>query len=332
MSEQKARHIHQLNVEEFPIGEISEAWLHIINNGIGEPVRVPILIARGQEEGPILGVTAALHGNELNGIPVIQRFFKELDVSQLRGTVVGLLIANVPGLLLEQRKFNDGTDLNHIAPGKPIGTQSQVYLYRLIHRIVVKFNYLIDLHTASFGRINTYYVRADMSDKVTSRMARLQNPDIILNHPPVDSTLRGQAALKGIKTITLELKDPHLFQYDVIDDSLVGLRNVLYDLNMLDGEILCPVNHTILCERSYWIYTDEGGFLTVLPKRGQYVKKGEKIAEVRTVFGKISKEYYAPEDGIVIGKSVNPINQSGSRILHLGIQPKEIPCITEDEQ
>jgi predicted deacylase len=331
MQDYKYRQITELNIESFPMGQISEAWLHIINNGIGEPVKIPIVIARGMENGPVLGLNAALHGNELNGIPVIQKLINELNLEELKGTIVGILVANVPGLLLGQRDFNDGVDLNRISPGKSNGTQSELYIHRLFTRIVKKFDYLIDLHTASFGRVNTYYIRADMSDEMSSRMARLQNPEIILNHTPIGITLRGRAAINGIKTITIELKDPHLFQRDVIVDSLVGVRNILYDLEMLPGEILCPANEITLCESSYWLYTDEGGILYVTPQLGQYLKKGDKIAAVKTIFGKTVKEYFCPEDGVVIGKSVNPINQSGSRILHLGINPKKIPCITEEE-
>lgn len=331
MLEYRTNHVHHLNIEDYPVGKISETWLHIINNGIGEPIRIPILIARGRKDGPVLGLTAALHGNELNGIPLIQRLFEQLDLEALQGTVVGVLIANVPGLLLEQRYFNDGVDLNRITPGKPDGTQSQLYIHRLLKRIVSRFTHLIDLHTASFGRINSYYIRADMSDPISSRMARLQNPEIILHNPPNDGTLRGEASKMGIKTITLELRDPHLFQAEVIEDGLIGVRNVLYDLGMLPGDILCPVQQTTLCDHSYWMYTDEGGILTVLPDLGQYVQKGEPIAEIKTVFGRVVKTYPCPEDGIVIGKSINPINQSGSRILHLGIGTRQIPCLVEEE-
>lgn len=331
MLEYSSDHIHRLQLETFPKGEISETWLHIINNGIGEPIRIPLLIAKGKEDGPVVGLTAALHGNELNGIPVIQKLFKNLDVHQLKGTVVGVLIANVPATLMGQRFFNDGADLNRIAPGKPDGNQSELYIYKILERIVKYFDYLIDLHTASFGRVNSYYIRADMEDPDSSRMARLQNPELILHNPPNDSTLRGQAAKQGIKTITVELKDPHIFQYDVIHDTLIGIRNVLYDLKMLPGEILCPVNQTILCEKSYWLYTDEGGILNVLPELGAFINSGELIAEIKTIFGKTIKKYFAPDAGVIIGKSVNPINQSGSRIVHLGIDPQYIHCITEDE-
>lgn len=319
--------IQELDLQQLSPGTISEQWLHIINNGIGEPVRIPILVARGRYEGPVLGITAAIHGNELNGIPVIQRLFQEIDVTQLHGTIVGVLVLNVPGLLLEQRKFNDGTDLNRISPGKATGNISELYINRIVERILQHFTYLIDLHTASFGRVNSWYIRANMSIPITSRMARLQNPDIILHNPPGDGTFRGTASALGIRSITLELKDPHVFQFDVIEDALVGIRNVLYDFKMLEGSLVCRSEYTILCESSYWIYTDEGGILEVYPQVQERVKKGSLIAEVRTIFGKSVRQYFAPEDGIVIGKSVNPVNQTGSRILHLGLAPQQIPCI-----
>ncbi len=327
IKEKTASHITQLNIQDTPSGSIGEYWLHLVNNGIGESICLPVMVARGIHDGPVLGLTAAIHGNELNGIPVIQQLFKELDVQQLKGTVIGCLATNLPGLLLEQRKFNDGTDLNHIAPGKADGDMSQIYMARLVDRFLPPLQYLIDIHTASFGRINSYYIRANMSKDEPSRMARLQNPEIILDNPAHDGTFRSTAMGMGIHAITLELKDPNLFQFDVIEEALTGVRNILYDLKMLEGTPVSPSTHTILCDRSYWAYTDEGGILKVYPEVKQYLKKGELIADVRTIFGKVIKEYFSPEDGIVIGKSVNPINQSGSRILHLGINPREIPCI-----
>ena len=319
--------IRELKIEDTRKGTIQEYWLHLVTNGIGEPIRLPILVARGLEDGPVLALTAAVHGDELNGIPVIQKLFANLDVQKLKGTVVGCLAVNVPGLLLEQRKFNDGTDLNHIAPGKLNGDTPNLYMARLITRFLPQVQYLIDIHTASSGRINSYYIRTNMSMEEPSRMARLQNPEIILDNPAHDGTFRGVAMNMGIHSITLELKDPNVFQMDVIEDALVGVRNILFDLEMLEGIPVCPVANTILCDKSYWIYTDKGGILKVYPNVKEMIKKGDLIADVRTIFGKKIKEYFAPEDGIVIGKSVNPINQSGSRILHLGINPRQIPCI-----
>jgi len=318
-TEREASIIQTLNIDDVPKGTISRYWLHVVTDGMGVPIRIPIIVARGMQDGKVLGLTAAVHGNELNGIPVIQRLMWDMDVKDLKGTIVGVPVVNIPSLLRKKRRFIDGTDLNHIMPGKPDGNVSQVYAWRVVERVIKQFDYLIDLHTASFGRVNSYYIRADMSDETVRQMAQLQNPQIIVHNPPSDGTLRGTAAELGIPAITLEVGNPNTFQKGMIREGLTGIHNVLDYLGMQKCEVEEPDEEIVLCKRSYWIYTDTGGIMTVKPKVAEFVKKGEVVATIRNVFGDILKEYLAPEDGVVIGKSTNPINQTGGRILHLGI-------------
>ena len=311
--------IKLLDVTNTPRGETRFYWLKLISDGFGSPINVPVIVARGMGKGPVLGVTAAVHGNELNGIPVIQRLFNEVDASELRGTIVGIPVVNIPAFIRKKRRFNDGVDLNHIMPGKEDGNVSEVYAYRFMDRIVRHFDYLLDLHTASTGRINSYYIRADMEQPMVREMALLQNADIIVHNPPSDGTLRGAADDLGIPAITLEVGNPSTFQKRLIRSGVEGVHNVLCHLDMVDDEIVEVEKDTVICSSSKWIYTDTGGLLTVNVELRQLVKKNEKIAELRNVFGTKIKEYHAPEDGIVIGKSVSPVNQTGGRILHLGI-------------
>lgn len=312
--------IYNLKIDQIEPGTISKFWLHIVTDGLSRPVQIPVMVARGIKDGPVLGITAAVHGNELNGIPVIQRLFNEIDILSLSGTIVGVPVVNAPSLLRRRRRFIDGTDLNHIMPGKPNGNVSEVYAYRFINRAINQFNYLLDLHTASFGRVNSYYIRADMNDKTTATMAWLQNAQIIVNNAPNDGTLRGAASNLKIPAITLEVGDPNKFQKGMIRSGLTGIYNVLSHLKMIPGIIDTPENKAILCNASYWIYTDTGGVLDVLPRITEFVKKDDVIAIQRNIFGTIIRKYLCPEDGIVIGKSVNPISQTGARILHLGVK------------
>ncbi len=316
--------IDELDLQDLPGGIIHRRWLHLVSDGFGESIHIPVVIARGLEEGPVLGITAAIHGNELNGIPVIQRLIRNIDPRLLRGTIVGALTLNVPGLMLHQRQFNDGTDLNRIAPGRPDGNVSEIYIHRLVQKLLPSLGYLIDLHTASAGRVNSWYIRADMDRKATARMARLQNPDIILHNAANDGTFRGTASSMGIEAITLELRDPHIFQFDVIGDALRGVENVMVDLNMIESNGPRRVQSTIYCPDSFWLYSDDGGILNVPVKIGQMLEKGQLMAELRDIFGGLKKSYFAPESGIVIGKSVDPIAQTGSRIIHLGRQPESL--------
>ncbi|MEM9888101.1 MAG: succinylglutamate desuccinylase/aspartoacylase family protein [Bacteroidota bacterium] len=311
--------IEQVRIEDVPKGQITRYWLRIVRDGMGVYTHIPLIIARGEEDGKTVGLTAAVHGNELNGIPVIQRLFQEIDVKTLKGAIVGVPVLNVPSLLRKKRRFVDGTDLNHIMPGKPNGTVSQVYAWRVVEKIIKQFDFLIDLHTASNGRVNSYYIRADMADETVRKMALLQNAQIIVHNPPNDGTLRGTADELGISAITLEVGDPNRFQKGMIRDGLTGIHNLLGFFGITDSEVEEQSEETVICKKSYWIYTDTGGLLTVHPKVTQIVEKGEIIASLRNVFGDLIKEYQAPENGIIIGKSVSPVNQTGGRILHLGV-------------
>ncbi len=294
-------------------------WLRLVSDALGEPVRIPVIIAKGRYPGPTLGLTAAIHGDELNGIRVIQRLFADLDVEELHGTIIGLLVVNVPGFFRQQRFYLDGTDLNHIMPGNAKGNASQVFASRLIQRAIRHFSFLLDLHTASRGRTNSYYVRADMAQETTRQLAMLQNPQIIVHNPPSDGTLRGAAAELGIPAITLEVGNPGVYQRKLIRSGLEGVHNVLSHLKMTADDIIIGDHPPVLCRKSYWLYTHTGGLLTVEVELLDRVTKGQSVATLRDVFGNVKERYEAPEDGIVIGKSTMPVNYSGGRILHLGI-------------
>lgn len=315
------------DLSKFPKGEISKFWLHIINNGLGEPVRIPMLVARGVEDGPILGLNAALHGNELNGINVIQRIFDRISTSKgVKGTVIGVLVANVPGVLLGKRRFNDDFDLNRRAPGSENGMASSVYVHRLIDRVIKHFDYFLDLHTTGYGKQNCWHIRADLTDKETKNLALLQNPEAILHSTPDEKTLRGYASSLGIKSLTLELKDPFIFQPEVVNESAVAIWNVMNYLGMVPNPRSNPLEDTWLVEKSRWLRSNAGGILNVFPEIMSHVEEGEKIAEVRTIFGELYKEFYAPSSGVVIAKNVNPIAQTGSAILNLAHKIERVPC------
>ncbi len=315
----ETKFITDFDPDSIPNKSLSYYWLQIVSDSFSNPISIPVIVAKGKYSGPILGVTAAVHGNELNGIPVIQRLFGEIDLNELKGMIVGVPVVNVPSFMLRQRRFTDGVDINHIFPGKSDGNVSQVYAYRFINRLVKHFDVLLDLHTASFGRINSYYVRADMDQAETRKLALLQNADVIVHNPPLDGTLRGAADALGIPSITLEVGNPNTFQKTLIRSGIEGIHNVLCYLDMIQDEIYSAKKMTHMCRSSYWLYTDRGGILNVQANLLEVLEEGHVLASLRDVFGNKIKDFLSPEKGVVIGKSVNPVNQTGGRILHLGI-------------
>jgi uncharacterized protein len=318
--------VNKLDVSQMEPG-IKRVFVELVGDGLATGVRVPVLVARGRRPGPTVGLTACVHGNELNGIPVIHELFRELDIERLRGTIVGVVAVNVPGLHMHQREFVDGSDLNRIMPGNPVGSVAQVYAHRLLERIVSQFNYLLDLHTASFGRVNSLYVRADMTDQKAATMAYLQRPQIIVHNTALDHTLRGAAMQLGTSAITIEIGDPQRWQPEYTRSALAGVRAVLNYAGSLEasGEDTRENPDPVLCRSSSWMYTDRGGLLEVYAKLAHYVEQGEWVATVKNAFGDPIREYRAPSRGIVVGKSSNPVGPTGARILHLGfVAPDEM--------
>jgi hypothetical protein len=287
-------------------------------NATGNESLVPVIVVRAEEPGPVVGITAAIHGNELNGIPVIHRLLESLS-NLLRGTVIAIPIVNIPGYLQLQREFEDGQDLNRIMPGEPHGNAGRLYAYRFIDRIAHHFEYLLDLHTASAGRANSLYIRADMSRPITARLARIASPQIIVHNASGDGTMRGALEARGVHAITIEVGDPQQFQDGLVRAARLGIQEVLEHLEMLP-DLEDPDGGTpIECRSSYWMYTDRGGIMECNVPLVQMVKAGDVVARLRNVWGDVVREYLAPEDAVIIGKSTNPTARAGSRIVHLGI-------------
>jgi uncharacterized protein len=270
------RVIDSLDLEQTPPGTLQRYWLHLADNALSQPVYVPVFVARGAAPGPVLGLAAAIHGDELNGIPIIQQVFREIDPARLRGVLVGIPGVNAVSLPLEQRRFPDDEDLNRVFPGSPTGSNSDQYVYRLFQRLIRPMDMLIDMHTASFGRVNALYVRADLRSDTLAGLARRLGAEIVVDSrgPSVGQsaaagrTLRGEAALAGIHTLTVEYGNPQVYQPEMIERGVRGVKNSLAWLGMTDDAVDNPAE-PVYCARSYWLYTDAGGLLEVLPRLNQ---------------------------------------------------------------
>ena len=312
--------VESIDISQLRQGAVHRLRLHLTEDGAGFPIMVPILVARGRRDGPTLGIVAGVHGDEINGIPVIHKLFENIEPRSLAGTVIAAPVVNIPGFDRQQRRFIEDVDLNQIMPGKDNGSASDIYAHRLIQRLVRNFDYMIDLHTASRGRVNTLYARADLEDPMSAQMAHRLRPQIILHSPARDKSVRGEASDLGIPSVTLEVGNPQQFQAEYIRSSVRGVRAVMGLLNISKARNAVENKEPILCRKSFWTYTDHGGLLRVVPRLCERVEKGELLATLTNVFGDVLREYKAPVDGVIIGKAINPVGHTGARIAHIGVE------------
>ncbi len=252
-------------------------------------------------------------------------------MTSLCGSIVAVVVVNPVGFLRYQRGFADGQDLNRIMPGKKGGSASQSFAHALMERLVRHFDFLLDLHTASFGRVNSLYVRADMREPHTHRLALLQRPQIIVHNSGPDGSLRGACAALGKPCITVEIGDPQIIDAARTESALRGVRNTLRHLKMAavpedGGSDADPV----VVSRSFWLFSRAAGILTVKPSVAAWVKRGEVVAEIHSVWGDLVDSVVADRDAIVVGKSTNPVCNTGDRVLHLGVCEQRFEAKADD--
>jgi uncharacterized protein len=309
--------VTKLDLASLPPGTRHHLHLQLFRDPAGQPLRVPVLVVRGHEPGPVLGITAAIHGNELNGIPAVHRFVHGLDPKRLRGTVVAISVVNIPGFLLRRRGFSDARDLNRLFPGKDGGTDSQLWIGKLREQFLTRVDFLVDLHTAGPGRTNPVYARINLDEPLTVELGIAAKPDLLLHKPPNPKTLRGAAQELEIPAITLELGAPQVLQPEIVERATKGLQRIARHLEMLPRPLAIR-SRPPLCSESSWLYTEHGGLLEVYPDLLERLREGDPVARVVNLFGEIVGEYHAPHKGVVIGKTLDPVAPIGTRIIHWG--------------
>ncbi|MCB0344281.1 MAG: succinylglutamate desuccinylase/aspartoacylase family protein [Bdellovibrionales bacterium] len=310
---------HQtINVAKFPKGERSDVYVPMYERATGNRMSVPFIVARGHKDGPVLGITAAVHGNELNGIRIIHHVLRNVDLSSMSGTLLCVPIVNIPGFNAGSRYFTDGLDLNTVFPGKPDGQPAEQYARAFTSSFLPACDYLIDLHTASEGRLNTFYVRTDWLNDKTRELAVCANPAIILHSPKHGGgTLRNAARRRGIPAITIEAGNPSVFQGKMVIEGEAAIQNIMILLGMVKGKIESS-SKPVVCHSSKWLRTTGGGILETTFKLGEKLQKKHLVAITRDAFDRKLQEYYVPEEGIVIGKAAYPVAIPGTRFCHLG--------------
>ncbi|MEL6870669.1 MAG: succinylglutamate desuccinylase/aspartoacylase family protein, partial [Pseudomonadota bacterium] len=245
----------------------------------GLPVDTPVLVVHGRQPGPTLCLTAAVHGDELNGIEIVRRVLHGLQPSRLGGTVIGVPIVNIQGFRRGTRYLPDRRDLNRHFPGTTTGSAASRIASSFFNNIVLNCDALIDLHTGSFERTNLPQLRADLSDDGVDELARAFGATVIVNSQPRAGTLRYAATLAGVPTVTLEAGGPEELESLEVTHGVKGIETLMHRLRMVNHEKPWTEREEIYY-RSAWVRADKGGILIANVELGSRVTEGDLLGRV----------------------------------------------------
>lgn len=283
------------------------------------PLTMPVHVVRGKRQGARLFVSAALHGDELNGVEIIRRLLQLASLKRVRGTLVAIPIVNAYGVIHNSRYLPDRRDLNRSFPGSERGSLAARLANLFMREIVAHCTHGIDLHTGAIHRGNFPQIRAALDDAETLRLARAFGVPVLLNSDLRDGSLREAAAQCGIPMLLYEAGEALRFDEVSIRAGLHGVINVMRELDMLppSRRRKRTLAEPFVARSSTWVRAPESGIFRSNIALGARVKKGDRLGLVSDPFGASETEVQAPTGGVVIGRSTLPLVHEGEALFHV---------------
>lgn len=285
----------------------------------GATESLPVKVINGRSAGPNVWLSAAIHGDELNGIQIIRRVIKDLDAKSLRGAVIAVPIVNPLGFIVQSRYLPDRRDLNRSFPGSKRGSTASRLAHLFMEQVVEHCSVGIDLHTATNHRINHPQIRADLDDLETLALAREFGAPFSIHARLRDGSLRQAAAEREKKVLLYEAGQPHRFDDEAIETGVVGVMRTLRAMGMIDAR-LPRVQPTRLIRRTRWVRARRGGIVDIEVRLGQRVERGQALASISDAFGMRPTQVKASESGWVIAQSLRPLVNSGDPLVHIAAE------------
>lgn len=279
-------------------------------------VSLPVIVAHGKVDGPKLWLSAAVHGDELDGIEIIDRVLEYTDARSLRGTVVAVPIVNVFGFLQQSRYLPDRRDLNRCFPGSPRGSLGGQLANLFLREVILRCTHGIDFHTGSNLRTNVPQTRVNFELDGAEELARAFGAPFMVNSKTRSGSLRDAADRRGIPNLLYEAGESQRFTRQSVEGGVAGALRVMQHLGMIDDGPAPEAS--LLIGASRWLRAGRAGIASLHVDPGDAVEKGQILGRIREPLGKRKVRIVAPESGHVLGLSTNPIVNRGDALVHLG--------------
>ncbi len=281
-------------------------------------MKMPVVVVRGEEEGPTLFVSAAIHGDEINGVDIVRRLLKQRSLAHIRGTLIAIPIVNVFGFNDKSRYLPDRRDLNRSFPGEEHGSLASQMAYTFRTEIVAQCTHGIDLHTGAIHRRNLPQIRSDLSLPANLELAKIFGAPVILNASPRDGSLREMVAEKKIPMLLYEAGTALRFDRRASKIGVRGILRVMASIGMLERKNpLSKMHEPFISKSSHWVRAPISGIFLTKKRLGATVERGDKLGIITNPFGDHEYAIYSPYAGVIIGHSQLPLANEGDALYHI---------------
>ncbi len=283
-------------------------------------ISLPVVVINGQYNGPTLWLSAAIHGDEINGVEIIRQILNKIKAKYLYGAIIAVPVVNVFGFIEQSRYLPDRRDLNRSFPGSPQGSLASRLAHLFMTEIVNHSTHGIDLHTAAQPRINLPQIRANLLDTETYRCAQAFGAPLMIHATTRDGSLRQAASKQGIPVLLYEAGEACRFDAQGINIGVRGILQVMDLLEMYAHPLTEEMPSSSLeIEKTKWIRASRSGLLHLDVNLGDKIEKKQFLGIITDAFGETKAKIRSPDQGVVIGQVQNPLVNQGDAVVHLAL-------------
>ena len=289
----------------------------------------PVMVIKGKKPGKTMCMTAAVHGDELNGIEIVRRVMYDIDPEDLTGNIIGIPIVNLQGFQRGSRYLSDRRDLNRFFPGEANGSLASRIAHSLFSEVIVHCDFLVDMHTGSLRRTNMPQLRADMRHEDVAKLTEGFGKIAVIHSTGSPGMLRFAAVASGIPAATLEVGESLRIQEDQIEKGVSSVNRLLEREGMY-SRLFAWGDPEPVYYKSSWIRAEHGGILFSKREVGDMIEVDDVLGAITDPITNETSNILATISGRIIGMAVDQFVMPGYGCYHIGIEASE-EVLAEEE-
>ncbi|MGR3507367.1 MAG: succinylglutamate desuccinylase/aspartoacylase family protein [Paracoccaceae bacterium] len=287
------------------------------------PVSMAVHVVHGRKPGPVMFVSAAIHGDEVIGVEIVRRLLRTPNLDRMSGTLLAVPIVNTFGFLNHSRYLPDRRDLNRCFPGSAEGSLGARLAHIFLTQIVSRANFGIDLHSAAVQRANLPQIRLTPGNTRLEHLGEAFGAPVMLHSKLREGSLRMAAEAAGVDVLLYEAGEGLRFDELAARAGLSGILRVMQVLGMIGPKGVPRLRaRPVICRRSNWYRAPAGGLLRAYRGIGDLVEPGMVLGAVSDPFGVAEMEIVGQSNGIIVGRSNMPVVNEGDALFHVAETPK----------
>jgi predicted deacylase len=268
-------------------------------------VSLPMVITNGSAPGPVLAVTAGIHGGEYVPMVAVRQFVRELDPALMRGTIVVSLQSSPVAFQQRMAFVNplDGKNLNRSFPGDPQGGPTARLAAWLWENLLARADYYVDCHCGDLPEALDPFTGASpgpdgVLDERTRAMADCFDVPRLIVDPLEGSTIRA-AAMAGIPAVLIEVGGEGRWSQEEADVQRNGLRRIAAQVGILPAEAGARPRLPLF-ENAADVLSERAGLWYPEVAPGTSVAEGTRLGRLEDPLGEVVQEILAPAAGVLV--------------------------------